>query len=211
MNDESKKKWIARNWYWIVGVAGAIWLVFLQGSEAISNAEKLPNAVTSAKDKLLSWHYEDDQWTGVWSAKAEGYVGGPALSDTDVHVEIVVSQGQVDGTIATKKICSIFPMWDFVLLQGQISGNAFDGVAWDIVQGERKNFALVHFQREGSFMKVTPKEGNVDWFPAEALIAQHPGAEPMTVGPVDQSYCYEEKMAFARESFGGTNTSLEAR
>lgn len=200
MGINSKLDWLKRNWFWIAAIFSFVGWILLKGPEALSNAEKLPAAFSSASDKFLSWYYKDDEWTGVWSSKAEGYVdmADIPVSTVDVHIEMDVHKGRVDGTIATKKICETFPMWDFVLLEGQISGDEFDGIVWDVIKGERQNFALVNFQKKGDVLKVTPKEGYVSWFPAEAVIMRHPGESPMQTESVDKSYCYEEKMAFAR-------------
>ncbi|WP_045158020.1 hypothetical protein [Stutzerimonas stutzeri] len=194
------KSWVMRNWWWIPVLGSAVWLVGREGKEFLTNASDLPAAVETTANRFSSWYHDDEAWTGVWSAQPEGYVDASELqlSDIDVRVEIDVKQGVIDGTIATKALCSSFPIWDFVLLEGKVKGssNTFEGIAYDFIEGQRQNFAMLRFEREGHLMTVTPLEGAVDLFPEKARIAKHPDEAPMQVNAETPGYCYEEKMQF---------------
>lgn len=198
--EKPAESWVMRNWWWIAVLGGAVWLVGKEGKEFLSNASDLPAAVETAVNRFSSWYHDDDAWTGVWSAQPEGYVDASELqlSDIDVRVEIDVKQGVIDGTIATKALCSSFPIWDFVLLEGKVKGssNTFEGIAYDFIGGQRQNFAMLRFEREGHLMTVTPLEGAVGLFPEKARIAKHPDEAPMQVNAETPGYCYEEKMQF---------------
>lgn len=117
------------------------------------------------------------------------------LSDTDMQITIWSKEGEIDGTIATKKICKSVPLVNYVLLRGKVSGNTATVVAWDIVQGHKKDFALLNIVRDGEVITVAPTEGFKEWFPATARLGKHP-LEAGKVPEPDQTFCAEERKSF---------------
>jgi hypothetical protein len=156
--------------------------LFKDAPTVLSNLEKTPAAFESTKSKFLRWRYEDEAWSGTWSSFPEGYVdmGDMNLSDVDLRLEIVADQGQIGGVIATGKICQALPVFDFLLIKGEVSGGDAKITVYDFIDGKRKEFARLALRREGRIMTVTPIEGMVDWFPKMARIGHHPDkGEPL--------------------------------
>ncbi len=69
------------------------------------------------------------------------------LSNTDMQITIWATEGDIQGTIATGELCKVFPIWNFVLLSGEVSGDSAEVFAWDIIQGRRKYIAKFDFIR----------------------------------------------------------------
>jgi hypothetical protein len=185
-------------WTFIAFIGAAIGGLLLDGPTMLSNAEQLPSSFGRVKDSFLGWYFEDEKWTGRWSTNPETYVDQEDmdLSTADLRLEIVSKNGEIDGTIATKKICAAIPVFDYVLITGSISGNKAEILVFDVIGGRKQEFAKLSLQRAGVIMTVTPKEGAVDWFPAKARIAHH------TYGDQNEEFhklCKEEREAFSVE------------
>jgi hypothetical protein len=163
----------------------------------LQNARILPGEVRETAAQYQSWVKEDAAWTGHWSSFPEGIVdmADMHLSDVDMQIVIWASQGDIDGTIATKRICKANPMLNYVLLRGEVSGNVAHVVAWDIVRGHKTDFAELELVRDGDVVTVTPISGRVDWFPNVARLGKTP-AESDTGPEPDQTFCGEEQKAF---------------
>jgi hypothetical protein len=146
------------------------------------------------------WYYDDKAWTGVWSARPEGYVdsGDMKLSDTDLMLNLIVDHGKVGGDLSTKAICKINPMFDYLMLEGDISGDTATITAFDFIGGKRENFFRFTAKREGVVMNVELKEGFIDWIPRPVRIARHPdeGEDPYANMP---GLCADEKGKFMKQ------------
>lgn len=131
-------------------ISTVVYFVLKDGPTMLSNAEKLPAAIVSVKEKFLGWYYEDEAWSGMWSASREGDTEDLKLSDVDLRIDIDSKQGQIGGTIATKTICQALPVFDFLLVEGSISGsNKAEILVYDWVGGKRTKFARLTLRREG--------------------------------------------------------------
>lgn len=163
----------------------------------LQNARILPTEVRDTVAQYRSWVKEDDAWTGHWSSFPEGIVdmADMHLSDVDMQIVIWASQGDIDGTIATKSICKSIPLVNYVLLRGEVSGNVARVVAWDIVSGHKSDFAELELVRDGDVVTVTPISGRVEWFPKFARLGKAPD-ESGTESEPDQAFCAEERKAF---------------
>lgn len=146
------------------------------GPTLLANAEKLPAEIERVSNQFLAWHYEDRAWEGLWSATPEGYVdiGDMKLSDVDVKLHLIVERGNIGGEIAMKSICRVLPMFDYLLLEGKISGNTATITAFDFIGGHRKNFFRFLAKRDGAVITTTLKEGAPEWLPIAARIGLHP-------------------------------------
>ena len=171
--------------------------ILLKGPTLLQNARVLPNEVQKTTNQFQSWAKEDDEWTGHWSSFPEGYVdmADMQLSDVDMQITIWASQGNIDGTIATKRICKSLPVLNYVLLRGEVSGNTARVVAWDIVQGHKTDFAELTLIREDTAITVTPTSGRKEWFPATARLGKHPD-ETGEETHIDSSFCSDERKGF---------------
>lgn len=169
--------WYRRIWVILTALGAVLGFVLLQGPTALQNAERLPSDIERVTGRFLSWYYDDKAWNGIWSAKPEGYAdaGDMSLSDSDLMLNLVVEYGKVGGDLSTKAICKINPMFDFLMLEGKISGDTATILAFDFIGGKRENFFRFTAKREGIVMNVTLQEGFTDWIPQPVRIARHPG------------------------------------
>jgi hypothetical protein len=196
----SKTPWYKQVWFVISATAVVVSTILLNGPIMLQNARILPKEVIETKKQFKSWIKEDKEWTGHWSSFPEGIVnmGDLNLSDVDMQITIWSSEGYIDGTIATKKICKSIPVFNYILLRGEVNGDTARVIAWDIIQGHKTDFAELTLQRDEEVLTVTPVSGQMTWFPESARLGRTPrkaGAEPEP----DQSFCTEERKEFFKE------------
>ena len=97
------------------------------------------------------------------------------LSNQAMVIDLVVKNGEIDGTISTKPICAATPFYDFFLVRGNVSGSkSATIIVWDIFQGHAADIAKLEVKRDGVVMTVLPTEGMVCLFPKEARLAIDP-------------------------------------
>jgi len=189
--------WYKRAWVVISTISAASFLFLLNAPTLLQNVRKLPDEARETSSQYQSWVKEDAEWTAHWSSFPEGVVdmADMRLSNTDMQITIWASQGEIDGTIATKAICRSIPVLNFVLLRGTVSGNTAKVTAWDIVQGYKTDFAELKLVRDGGVLTVTPLSGRKDWFPATARLGKHPGEANVQPEP-DGTFCAQEMKDF---------------
>ena len=194
--------WYRRVWVLIVIICTPIYWVIDNGPVLLSNAEKLPSEFERVSGKLLAWYYDDQDWSGLWSAYPEGYVDAEdmKLSDVDIKLHLIAEHGRIGGEISMKSICRVVPMFDYLLLEGKVSGGLATITAFDFIGGERKNFFRFYAKRDGVVITVSPKEGARDWLPeAPVRIGLHPPRDDED--PYDQlvGICRDEKEALMKQ------------
>ncbi|WP_114996972.1 hypothetical protein [Xanthomonas campestris] len=192
-----KVPWYKRVWIVVSATSVVVSAILLKGPTLLENARILPGEARQTASEFQSWAKEDAEWTGHWSSFPEGIVdiADMRLSNVDMQITIWASQGDIDGTIATKSICKSIPVLNYVLLRGKVSGNTAHVTAWDTVQGHKTDFAELKIVRDGNVITVAPASGREDWFPATARLGRHP-AEPGAEPEPDQSFCDQERKAF---------------
>lgn len=179
-NPQVTVPWYRRVWFLITLVGAGLFGVLSNGPMLLSNAEKLPSEFERVAGKFLSWYYEDQDWEGLWSANPEGYVDSVdmKLSDVDIKLHLLSEHGRIGGEIAMKSICRVVPMFDYLLLEGKVSGDIATITAFDFIGGERKNFFRFSAKRDGVVITVSPKEGAQEWLPSVPVrIGLHPTRE----------------------------------
>lgn len=193
----AKVPWYKRVWVVVSATSVVVSAILLKGPTLLQNARVLPAEVRQTTSQFQSWAKEDAEWTGRWSSFPEGIVdmADMRLSDVDMQITVWASQGNIDGTIANKNICKSIPVLNYVLLRGEVSGNTAYVTAWDIVQGQKTDFAELKLVRDGNVITVTPSSGRTDWFPATARLGRHP-AEPGIEPEPDQTFCAQEQNEF---------------
>ena len=200
VNAEPKKSpWYKRFWVITSGICAILFAILINGPDALRNSRVLPYEVSKTLSKFRSWIKEDSDWTGKWTAHPEGFadLADMQLSDVDLEVAIWATEGYIDGTIATKRICKEFPMNNYILLEGSVFGDSAKVTAWDLVGGHRVEFARLTLKRDGYLMTVTPTDGNKEWFPATSRIARDPSApEDKKKLDADHTFCAMEKAEF---------------
>lgn len=151
-----KRAWLVIS---IIG-AGLIWLL-ANGLTILTNAEKLPTEAERVYGEFLSWHHDDKEWQGVWSAYSDGYIDFSEMdvSDVDYILYLQAEHGVIDGAFSTKTICKTVPMLDYLLLEGKTDGDTASITAYDFIDGKRINFFRFIAKREGLAMTLTLKEG----------------------------------------------------
>lgn len=190
---QQQAPWYKRTWFIGSSAAVALSAVLLNGPQLLENARHMPKEVSLTNHQFKSWLADDAAWTGTWSGHPEGYVDieDMRLSNTEMHLALNVTSGEIEGTIATHKLCSIFPAFDFILLSGHVHGFGHKATvtAWDIIQGHKLKFATLDLQRQGVVMVVKPVEGETQWFPSSARLGL--GAAPSSGEP----FCIKERRA----------------
>lgn len=194
----AKIPWYRRVWILTVIVCTAIYWVLVNGLVLLSNGEKLPAEFERVSGKFFAWYYDDQSWSGLWSANPEGYVDveDMKLSDVDIKLHLIAEHGRIGGEISMKSICCVVPMFDYLLLEGKVSGDIAIITAFDFIGGERKNFFQFYAKRDGVVITVSPKEGSREWLPEVPVrIGLHPPLDGDD--PYDQliGTCKEEKEA----------------
>lgn len=172
--------WYRRVWFLITLIGAGLYGLLANGPTMLSNAEKLPAEFERVSGKFLSWYYEDQAWEGLWSANPEGYVDSVEmkLSPVDIKLHLLSEHGKIGGEISMKSICRVVPMFDYLLLEGKVSGDIATITAFDFIGGERKNFFRFSAKRDGVVITVSPKEGAREWLPAAPVrIGLHPFRE----------------------------------
>lgn len=172
-----KSPWYKRTWVVVVAVGSAAFTLGMNGPTLLQNMRKLPAEVEITRDQYLSWLKEDAEWIGEWSTFPEGYVdiGDMRLSDgVDLKISLQAKNGELGGMIASGKVCSNMPFFDFLLLRGTVSGNTANIEVWDIVGGHQRVFEQLKLVREGDVITVHPAAREASWFPQNARIGRHP-------------------------------------
>jgi len=193
----AKLPWYKRVWVVVSATSIVVSAILLKGPNLLQNARILPAEIHQTVSQFLSWTKDDADWTGHWSSFPEGIVdmADMHLSDVDMQITIWAKEGSIDGTIATKSICKSIPVLNYVLLRGEVSGTTADVIAWDIVQGQKTDFAQLRLARDGDVITVTPVNGRKEWFPAISRLGRHP-LEPGKEPEPDQTFCDQERKSF---------------
>jgi hypothetical protein len=170
--------WYRRIWILLSILGAGLFGLVANGPMLLENAEKLPSTVDRVSGKFMSWYYEDKSWEGFWSANPEEYVNIEEvnLSDVDIKIHLKADKGRLDGEISTKKICSVTPMFDYLLLEGEAHGKEATITVYDFIDGRRHNFFQFTAQKEGVVLSIAMKEGAKDWIPFPARLGLHSSA-----------------------------------
>lgn len=197
--EPAKVPWYKRVWVVAGATSALVSAILIQGSTMLQNARVLPKELLETSNQFQSWVKEDEEWTGHWSSFPEGIVDmvDMELSNVDLEITILSKNGEINGTIATRKICESIPIVDFVLLRGKVDNNKAEVIVWDIVGGEKRDFASLTLIRDDYVMTVIPKEGMTYWFPSQARIAR--GVIDSSVPHPSRSFCDKEKKEFFEE------------
>lgn len=169
--------WYRRVWVIVVSVGTIAFTLGLNGPTLLQNIRQLPSEVEATRDQFVGWLKEDAAWTGDWSAFPEGIVNmaDMRLSDgVDLKISLHSRNGALGGMVATRRICTSLPAFDFLLLRGSISGNTANVELWDIVGGHERVFETMKLVREDGVITVWPNKRGESWFPAGARIGKHP-------------------------------------
>lgn len=151
-------------------------------------------------DRAIAWHYKTDLWNGYFTNWFEGMVNIAELnlSDSTMAIALQVSGNTIDGGMAEKKLCGIFPPEDFKLVRGTIShfGNSADIQIFEFVQGHTKIYAEFNLQHDGLVLKVTPKR-NSRWFGRDTIrLIHHPESTIDSGFKEMKGACKEEQAEF---------------
>lgn len=165
------KPWYKKTWPWVTGLALVISWVLLNGITALSNSEKLPSAVSSFYDKLVTWYRTDQYWTGKWTN--EGVVDARDQPDIYVDLDLLVQNRAIQGTISSGPQRNSTPL-QFVLLEGAVVGDTLDALAFDYFQGipaRIATFKITRVDSDGlSQIKVVTTWQAQPWFPKETVL-----------------------------------------
>lgn len=180
-----KPPWYKRMWLVVVAVASVAFTLGLYGPALLQNIRSLPAEVETTRDQYLSWLKEDAEWTGDWSTFPEGIVnmGDMRLSEgVDLRLSLQAKNGELGGMIASGKVCSNIPVFDFLLLRGSVSGNTATVEVWDIVGGHQQVFERLKLIRENDVITVQSEREESSWFYHGARIGKHPETDEGFMG-----------------------------
>lgn len=185
--------WYKRLWIIISATTIVLASIILNAPTLLKNARDLPKEMRETERQYLSWLKEDTAWTGHWSSFPEGIVDmqDMNLSDTDIQITIWASEGNINGTIATKSICESIPVLSFILIRGEVYGDTAIIIVWDIIDGYKTDFAELKLVRDRNVITVTPITDPRSWFPSVARIGKHP-FEPENKSELHEFFCKEE-------------------
>lgn len=172
--------WNKRVWILVSFIGAGMYGLLANGPTLLANAEKIPAEIERVSDRFFAWYYEDDAWEGLWSSNPEGYVDFEDMqlsADSDVRLHLLAEHGRIGGEISTKSTCQVVPMFDYLLLEGTISGDTATITAFDFIGGERKDFFQFTAKRDGVVILVALKEGAQEWLPTPIRIGLHPDRE----------------------------------
>lgn len=191
--------WYKRTWVVLTFVA-----TILAGAATwLQQVRALPTEIEKTWGQFASWYYEDAAWSGLWSSFPEGHVDmeDMKLSNTDLNIVLQAGNGKLGGAISAKKICQAIPLFDFVLVEGEVKAGGKNAsiLLYDMIGGSRKNFARLELQREGVVMTVTPTEAAKPWVPSTVRIGQHPGLKDDKAYDSLSNFCKAERDAFFKE------------
>ena len=112
----AKAPWYKRVWVVVSATSVVVSAILLKGPTLLQNARILPAEVRQTASQFQSWAKDDAAWTGHWSSFPEGIVdmADMHLSNVDMQITIWASQGDIDGTIATKSICRSIPALNYI-------------------------------------------------------------------------------------------------
>jgi hypothetical protein len=145
-----------RTWVVVAAVGAATVGLGMNGPTLLQNIRKLPTEVEATRDQYVSLWRADAEWTGDWSTFPEGIVdmADQRLSEGgDLRISLQVRKGRLDGMIAIRKACEAIP-FDFLLLQGSVSGAAAKAEVWDIAGGHMTVLGHLTLVRQGKVMTV---------------------------------------------------------
>jgi hypothetical protein len=91
----------------VSGIGAVVAAILINGPQALHNSRLLPSEVSKTISQFRGWVKEDSDWTGKWTAHPESFADltDMQLSDVDLEIVIWATEGQIDGTIATKRLC----------------------------------------------------------------------------------------------------------
>lgn len=162
------RPWYKKTWPWIAGGAVIISWVLLNGVTALSNAERLPADISRIYKEIVTWYQTDQDWTGKWSN--EGDVGYSHEGSIYVTLDLLVRGRSVQGTISSGPQQKAIPL-EFVLLEGAVTNDTLDVLAFDFFQGKPMRiatFKISAIESKGlSKIKLTTIWQSQPWFPKE--------------------------------------------
>lgn len=181
------RKLLTSGWVVSGAILSAIAALVLNAPDFFRSLRETPNEIGLTSSEFTSWLYEDKSWAGAWTDTQEGFIGETDRTSTGMVIELEVEHGSLEGSISYEGICNVMPIWDTLMLSGEVSfwGKSATVMAWDHVMGEKKNIVMLRLEREDEVMIVTPVEGNTQYFPKEARIIPmlpEPDSESSTTG-----------------------------
>lgn len=162
------KPWYKKTWPWVTGLAVIASWVLLNGITALSNAEKLPSAVSGFYEKFVTWYQTNQRWTGKWTY--EGNVDARDQPDIYVDLDLLVQNHTVQGTIGSGPKQKGTP-FKFVLIEGSVVGDSPDVQPFDYFQGVPKRIATFKITRvDPENLKIVTTWQALPWFPKDTVL-----------------------------------------
>jgi hypothetical protein len=176
----TKQPWYKRVRVVVSAISGFCLLLIMNGPVLLQNIRAIPAELETTRNQLVRWMNEDAEWSGDWSNYPEYIVNMGEMhltDDIDLKISLQAKNGQLGGMIASGKVCSSLPVFDFLLLHGSISGNVATVEVWDIIGGHKRIFERLKIVRDQDVLTIQPERGAESWFPVDARIGKHPHSD----------------------------------
>jgi hypothetical protein len=129
----------------------------------------------------MSWYYDDERWTGVWSSREEGYIEDYHQSDVPLKLEVEVTTGKVVGEMFNRRVCDLNPMLPPVLVEGEIRQGKLLAYAYAYVGGEKTtlySFSATNSENE-PVITLKPLSDPLELMPSSARLLERIGHESL--------------------------------
>ena len=174
----NEKPWWKSIWLKVTAVLTAIALMLANATSILSNSRALPNEIKKTQDQFFSWYGNYAAWKGYWTNYPEGLVDMAEmnLSKEEFRLHIEESAGGViTGSIESRGICENTPVFEQLLIEGEIlSSHRAEVDVFEFVGGYRRNFARLELYRDDFTIEVSPLDDPARIFPTKARIALAP-------------------------------------
>lgn len=168
------KRW----WVLLATGIGALAVLLTSINTILAQSRELPGEWGKSAEQFSSWYYEYDSWPGHWTWNPEGWVDMEEanLTDEEFRLDIIVNnKGEITGTIETRKICDKVAFFEYLLVEGELTGSDTAYLAvWDMVGGYKRVFAFFDVEREGDILFLTPVLDPMNLFDPTTKIGRDP-------------------------------------
>lgn len=173
-----EKPWWKSVWLKVTAVLTAVALTLANATSILSNSRALPSEIQKTQDQFFNWYGDYAAWKGYWTNYPEGLVDMAEmnLSKEEFRLHIEESAGGViTGTIESRGICENTPVFEQLLMEGEISSSHRAEIdVFEFVGGYRRNFARLELYRDDYIIEVSPLDDPARIFSTKARIALAP-------------------------------------
>jgi hypothetical protein len=174
----NENPWWKNIWLKVTAVLTAFALMIANATSILSNARALPSEIQKTQDHFFNWYGDYAAWKGFWTNYPEGVVNMAEMKLSKEGFRLNIeesSEGSITGTIESRGICEDVPVFEQLLIEGEISSSHRAEIdVFEFIGGYRRNFARLELYRDGYIIEVSPLNDPAQIFPKESRIALAP-------------------------------------